>query len=93
MTDSRPLRLTLVVLGLALTVYGTASVTGGWLGTPPWWVTATGADVTVFGATRRLALEQERPGRERISGAVIAVGFGLVAWGAWSRRRTASQGA
>jgi len=27
----------LVVLGLAAVVYGTASLTGGWLGTPPWW--------------------------------------------------------
>lgn len=33
----RPLRLSLVALGLALAIYGTASLTGGWLGTPPWW--------------------------------------------------------
>jgi len=33
----RPLRLALVVLGLGLAVYGTASLTSGWLGTPPWW--------------------------------------------------------
>jgi len=31
------LRLATVVLGLAAVVYGTASLTGGWLGTPPWW--------------------------------------------------------
>ena len=33
----RPLRLALVLVGLAAVVYGTASLTGGWLGTPPWW--------------------------------------------------------
>ena len=32
-----PTRLAVVVLGLAAVVYGTASLTGGWLGTPPWW--------------------------------------------------------
>lgn len=30
-------RIALVVLGLAAIVYGTASLTGGWLGAPPWW--------------------------------------------------------
>ena len=34
---SRTLRLSLVALGLAAVVYGTASLTGGWLGMPPWW--------------------------------------------------------
>lgn len=33
----RSLRLTLVVLGLALAVYGASTLTGGWLGVPPWW--------------------------------------------------------
>ena len=31
-----PTRLALFVFGLAAIVYGTASLTGGWLGTPPW---------------------------------------------------------
>ena len=31
------LRLALVVLGIAVAGYGTASLTGGWLGTPTWW--------------------------------------------------------
>jgi hypothetical protein len=30
-------RIALVVLGQAFAVYGVASLTGGWLGTPPWW--------------------------------------------------------
>ena len=33
----RPLRLALAALGFAAAVYGAASLTGGWLGTPPWW--------------------------------------------------------
>ena len=32
-----PVRIALVVLGLAAFDYGTASLTGGWLGTPPRW--------------------------------------------------------
>ena len=31
------LRATLAVVGLAAIVHGVASLTGGWLGTPPWW--------------------------------------------------------
>ena len=27
----------IVVVGLAAATYGTASLTGGWLETPPWW--------------------------------------------------------
>jgi hypothetical protein len=30
-------RIALVVVGLTLALYATASLTGGWLGTPPWW--------------------------------------------------------
>ena len=33
---TRTLRVGLVVLGAAMAVYGAASLTGGWLGTPPW---------------------------------------------------------
>jgi hypothetical protein len=40
----RALRIVLVVLGLAVAVYGAASLTGGWLGQPPWWTTATRPD-------------------------------------------------
>jgi len=42
---SHPVRLTLVVVGLAMAVYGVASLTGAWLGTPPWWVTYRALDV------------------------------------------------
>jgi hypothetical protein len=37
----KALRIALVVLGLAVGVYGVASLTGGWLGEPPWWTTTT----------------------------------------------------
>lgn len=30
-------RVALLVVGLAAATYGIASLTGGWLGTPPWW--------------------------------------------------------
>ena len=30
-------RVGFVVLGAAMAVYGAASLTGGWLGAPPWW--------------------------------------------------------
>ena len=34
---TRAVLLAPVVVGLAAAVYGAASLTGGWLGTPPWW--------------------------------------------------------
>lgn len=33
----RSLRVVLATLGLAAVLYGAASLTGGWLGDPPWW--------------------------------------------------------
>jgi hypothetical protein len=126
-----------LLLGSALVVYGLASVTGVWLGMPPWWTTRTAPpELQAFRvehaecwnslnrfpkeatAQERLALRGERdkqidvaqkriselmapirveiaeegghwlrPGREWISGRVVAVGLGLVAFGAWPRRR------
>lgn len=37
-------RIAIVVVGLAAATYGTASLTGGWLGTPPWRVRAAPID-------------------------------------------------
>src|SRR5688500_6920374 len=34
---SRVPRIALSVVGLALAIYGVASLTGAWLGKPPWW--------------------------------------------------------
>ncbi len=82
-----PPRIALLALGLVAVVYSAASLTGGWLGTPPWWWTETQAsDVTVFGATQRLGLEELRKGREWISGDVIVAGLAVAAFGTLSRR-------
>ena len=38
----RSLRVSLAVAGFAAAVYAAASLTGGWLGTPPWWAIQSG---------------------------------------------------
>lgn len=131
----RPLRLALVALGLALAVYGTSTLTGGWLGVPSHrpLVVSYGTDSPEVARNRNMpqrSVDQlrwplfwyeraeerwvdcdafttrgppratpalyvtstigPRPGREWISGVVIAVGLGLVAYGAWPRRRSAA---
>jgi hypothetical protein len=84
----RSLRIGLAVVGLAAVVYGAASLTGGWLGEPPWWTKEVAStSVHVFGKDNTLAVEQPRDGRELISAAMIVVGLVLVAWAAWSSRR------
>jgi hypothetical protein len=101
----RALRLALVVVGLAIAVYGIASLTGEWLGTPPWWesrlifhasqpgnaslVGGPGVEGPSNGRWVRVAQvgPQPRPGREWISGGVVAVGLWLVVVGIWPRRR------
>lgn len=114
MAASRPLCLALLVIGLAVSVYGTSTLTGGWLGTPPWWERAAplstlewidryrpnapmwllkdevfrGGDVEAEAARLAPLHKEPSPDRELISGAIIAVGAGLAAWGAWPRRRS-----
>lgn len=97
----RPLRPALIVLGLALAVYGTASLTGGWLGMAPWWERAQRwSDLRIRQDIEGIAFQHDgelypdppmgmvaRDDREWISVAVIAVGVGLAASGAWPRRR------
>ena len=89
--------VSIVSLGLALALYGTASLTGGWLGTPPWWDRVRRAQLVDLDELERsgaIRLSHEfppsrehpswiepRPGREWISGAVIAVGAALMACG------------
>jgi len=82
-------RAAFAVVGLAAIVYGAASLTGGWLGTPPWWEsTGTWLDADALLAPHRpvrpvseyvYAYAQPREGREWISGGVVAVGAALVA--------------
>jgi hypothetical protein len=79
---SRALRITLVVLGLAAAVYGIASLTGGWLGTPPWWEhEALGSDSGME------PVAFPRRGRESVSERLVLVGLGVAVLGAWPWRR------
>lgn len=91
--------IALVVVGLSGVVYGAASLTGGWLGTPPWWEREVSTEEYIehrwgvvlaspsplISPDRTLSIERE--GRGVTSGAVIAVGLALAALGAWPLRR------
>ncbi len=86
----RPLRLSFVALGLALALYGTASLTGGWLGTPPWW-DAAAVSVAHLSEKARADLididvfvEWRRDGSSVV---VILAGLALAVWGARPRRQ------
>ena len=89
----RGVRIGFVVLGAAMAVYGGASLTGGWLGTPPWqegWVaiaTVRDEPSPQCGAYDVRVYPMPRTDREWMSGGVVAVGLALVAVGAWPRRR------
>ena len=92
-----------VLLGLALVVYGAASLTGNWLHTPPWWQReATDAEIMDYLLQRRRegrGLETDparqirafiwrpRDNREAWSGGVIAAGVLVAGVAAWPRRR------
>ncbi len=67
----KPLRIGLVVVGLAVAVYGVASLTGRWLGTPPWWTA---------GHPLLMCL-QRVPGQYAISAAVLVCGLTLALLG------------
>jgi hypothetical protein len=93
----KPLRISLVVLGLAVALYGVASLTGGWLGEPAWCRTREHSEHNVSsrlsnglvlesGARVRYDKVGPRPGREWISAGVLVSGLALVAFGAWARR-------
>jgi hypothetical protein len=99
----RPLRLTLVVVGLALAIYGTASLTGGWMGMPPWWDRITGEVSFETGVHIRADGKEEWFCEKRArdfppehvphdldpywGGGVVVLGLGLAALGAWPLRR------
>ena len=80
-------RIALVVVGLAVAVYGVGSLTGD---RPPWWERRKPLPddyiTSGFGVWPQRDLEPV-PGREWISGGVVAAGVGLAAFGAWPRRR------
>jgi hypothetical protein len=76
---NRFVRLALVVVGLATVFYGTASLTGGWLGTPPW-----NPDTSELADTDRMVAEMTNAARSCVVG---AIGLALAAFGAWPGRR------
>jgi hypothetical protein len=89
----RAVRVGLVVLGAAMAVYGAASLTGGWLGTPPWWertravwdlASPNDLDHVVIEVAERVP----RPGRELISLGFASAGLSLDAGRARPRRRS-----
>ena len=92
----KPLRLALVVLGLALAVYGVASLTGRWLGEPPWWRRdmtddeVYGKCISPEGSSDSVEEYRNRhhPTKEREGGPVISLGVSVVglALAAWPRR-------
>ena len=77
----RSARVVLGTLGIAAAVYGLASLTGGWLGTPLWW--ERGQPLTheppLAGAPSEVVVRVPRDGREWISGALIVVGSAVLA--------------
>ena len=88
-------RTSFIVVGLAIGVYGTASLTGGWLGEPPWWMHEMDGP---FGPSPWLAEHGVRPGpgqmarsfqrhRELLSVLTALSGFTLAAFAARPRLR------
>jgi hypothetical protein len=94
----RPARIALVALGVAIALYGIASLTGGWLGEPPWWITRETIDVAWPGDGSRLRsgsswrVEKATEGREVVSVALCLVG-GALAVVAWPRKPRTRRGA
>ena len=99
---SRSVRLAVVALGLALAVYGTSTLSGGWLGTPPWstelhepWLSHDDL-VYLYGDSGGVPTQVPKLAtRLRVhqvtwpawpGAIVVAVGVGLAAFGAWPRR-------
>ena len=74
---SLPVRLAAVVLGLAAVVYGTASMTGCWLGTPSWLVPISAEEW----------LSEHHPGATWPNGAIPRPGDVF-----WSFRESAGRG-
>jgi hypothetical protein len=83
-----------------LVVYATASLTGGWLGTPPWRrperiepLADDGLAETHFGsfnvgsAGPRRDVEPNTPDRSRGTALLLAAGVACVSFGLWPRRR------
>lgn len=92
----RGFRVAFGALGLAVAIYASAWLTGGWLGVPPWTVVTIGVSTTdVPSGTPSyvpydppLIDEGRRGESERIAAGVVAVGLALVTYASWPRRST-----
>jgi hypothetical protein len=89
----RGFRVAFGALGLAVAIYASAWLTGGWLGVPPWTVVTIGmytSDVSPGTPSYDPPLidEGRRGESERIAAGVVAVGLALVTYASWPRRST-----
>jgi len=66
-------RLLLLYVGVVALVYGVASLTGGWLGTPPWWSHHEPVPDLIG-----VYVDRPRVAREWVSGGLILLGVGLL---------------
>ncbi|MFO0933758.1 MAG: hypothetical protein U1E39_13795 [Planctomycetota bacterium] len=91
-------RLLVLAVGAVMAIYGAASLTGGWLGTPPWWVVCTQTITQELGSDGHCDVRvadhapshDPRPRDAPVGGALTAAGVGLGAVGAWPRRRSSN---
>lgn len=89
-------RVAFGALGLAVAIYGSAWLTGGWLGVPPWTVLILGvhtSDVppgtpSYVPYDPPVIAEGRRRESERIAAGVVAAGLSLVIYASWPRRST-----
>jgi hypothetical protein len=68
-----PRRLLLLYVGVVALVYGVASLTGGWLGTPPWWSHHEPVPDLIG-----IYVDRPRVAREWVSGGLVLLGLGLL---------------
>jgi hypothetical protein len=98
-------KIALVVLGLALALYGVASLTGGWLGEPPWWKTEFERMQDEFEAHQprdgesRIMQGKSQPWHDDATGGSVAVSLAITLAGgalaaiAWPRKPRTRRGA
>lgn len=75
--------LLLSLVGVAISTYGLASVSGQWLGVPPWWLKTIEEE---WGGRGTHRWWEAREGREWISLAVIVAGLLIVVRATWRFR-------